>query len=156
MRDIKATKRVGFMLTLSKKVEYGLIAMLHMASKRSGDLATAKDISETFAIPGELLGKVLQSLARANLIEAVLGAHGGYRLRGPIEQVTLGSVIEALEGPVHLARCQEDPDQCGQFHSCNIKEPVYAIHDQLMNFINGISLGSFRKPAKPEPVLMEL
>jgi len=144
------------MLTLSKKVEYGLIAMLHMASKSPSELATAKDISEAFSIPGELLGKVLQSLARASLIEAVLGAHGGYRLRTPIERVTLGSVIEALEGPVHLARCQEDPQQCGQFHACNIKEPVFAIHDQLTNFINGISLGSFRKPVKRDPVLMEL
>lgn len=152
----KATKKVGFMLTLSKKVEYGLIAMLHMASKPAAELATAKDISEQFAIPCELLGKVLQSLARAGLVEAVLGAHGGYRLRKPIEQLTLGHVIEALEGPVHLARCQEDPQQCGQYHACNIKEPVFAINDRLMTFINGISLGTFRRSDRHEPVLMEL
>lgn len=144
------------MLTLSKKVEYGLMAVLHMASLRPGELATAKDISDAYDIPAELLGKVLQALARVNVIEAVLGARGGYKLRRAVEQITLGEVIEALEGPVHFARCQEDPDQCGQFHSCNIKEPVYAIHDQLMTFINGISLGSFRKPAKPQSVLMEL
>ena len=144
------------MLTLSKKVEYGLIAVLHMASLRPGELATAKDISEAFAIPGELLGKVLQVLAREHLIEAVLGAHGGYYLRMPIEKITLGRVIETLEGPVHFARCHEDPEQCGQFHSCNIKEPVLEIHEQLMNFIHGISLGSFRRPAKPIPAVLEL
>lgn len=144
------------MLALSKKVEYGLMALLHMESLRGGALATAKDISDAYAIPGELLGKVMQSLARANLVEAILGAHGGYRLRKPLEQVTLGNVIEAVDGPVHFARCHESPDQCGQFHSCNIKEPVMQIHEQLVNFIHGISLASFRAPAKPQPAVMEL
>ncbi len=144
------------MLTLSKKVEYGLMAVLHMATLRPSELATAKDISDAYDIPAELLGKVMQSLARVNLVEAVLGSRGGYKLRRPVEKITLGEVIEALEGPVHFARCQESPDQCGQFHACNIKEPVYAIHDQLMTFIHGISLASFRKPVKPQPVLMEL
>lgn len=144
------------MLTLSKKVEYGLMAVLHMASLRGSDLATAKDISDAYAIPPELLGKVMQALARVNLVEAVLGARGGYRLRQPVEKITLGQVIEALEGPVHFARCQEDPEQCGQFHACNIKEPIYQVHEQLMNFIHGISLASFRRPVKPQPALMEL
>jgi Rrf2 family protein len=144
------------MLTLSKKVEYALMAVLHMSALRPGELATAKDMSEAYGMPGELLGKVLQSLARENVIEAVLGSRGGYRLRRPVEDLTLGQVIEAVDGPVHLARCQEDPDQCGQFHACTIKEPVYQVHEQLMNFIHGISLASFRKPARPQPVTMEL
>ena len=61
--------------------------------------------------------------------------------------MTLGQVIEALEGPVVLARCQEHPSHCGQYTACNIKEPILQIHDQLQHFINGISLGSFRRPA---------
>lgn len=137
------------MLMLSKKVEYGLIAVLHMASLPNSDLATAKEISDHYGIPGDLLGKVLQALSRDGIVEAVHGAKGGYRLRRSLDTMKLGQVIEAVEGPVFIARCQEDPANCGQFHTCNIKEPVMQINDQLQNYIHGISLAAFRKPAVP-------
>lgn len=141
------------MLTLSKKVEYGLIAMLHMASMRRGDLATAKEISLQYNIPAELLGKVLQALAKNSLVAAVHGVKGGYHLQRSLESITLGEVIETLEGQVHLARCHEDPAQCDQFHTCNIRGPVFQIHEQLQNYINKISLASFRQPVKVNSML---
>jgi DNA-binding IscR family transcriptional regulator len=67
----------------------------------------------------------------------------------------LGEVIEAVEGPVLLARCQEDPAQCGQFHACTIKEPIQQIHEQLVRYIHGISLGAFAVPARPRSCPME-
>jgi Rrf2 family protein len=137
------------MLMLSKKVEYGLIAVLHMASLPGGELATAKEISDHYGIPGDLLGKVLQALSRDGIVEAVHGAKGGYRLERSLDTMNLGQVIEAVEGPVFIARCQEDPANCGQFHTCNIKEPVTQINEQLQNYIHGISLAAFRKPAVP-------
>lgn len=140
------------MLTLSKKVEYGLIALLHMANLRGSELASAKEIAEQYSIPPELLGKVLQSLARAKLIVSTQGSHGGYQMQRPVERVTLGEVIEAVEGPVLLAQCQEDPAHCGQFHTCNIKEPIQQVHQQLVKFIHGVSLGAFRVPP-PTPRL---
>lgn len=137
------------MLTLSKKVEYGLIAVLHMANLRPGELATAKEIAELYHIPGELMGKVLQALARAKLIVSSQGARGGYHLQRTVESVTLGEVIEAVEGPVMLAQCQENPENCQQFHNCTIKEPIHQVHLQLVNFIHGLSLGAFRAPPAP-------
>lgn len=134
------------MLTLSKKVEYALIAVLHMANVRGSEKSSAKEIAEHYSIPPELLGKVLQSLARAKLIISTQGAHGGYQLQRPVDGVTLGEVIEAVEGPVLLAQCQEDPAQCGQFHACTIKEPIQQVHQQLVKFIHGVSLGAFRAP----------
>lgn len=134
---------------LSKKVEYGLIALLHMAALRRGDVITAKEISDHYNIPGELLGKVLQALAKGGLVNSAPGARGGYHLARAVDSVRLGDVIQALEGPVHLVRCQEDPAQCGQFHACNIKEPIQHLHDQLQDFIFGISLAALRKPDAP-------
>lgn len=143
------------MLTLSKKVEYALIAVLHMARKPGADLATAKEMADQYSIPGELLGKVLQSLARAKLIISTQGSRGGYQLQRPVERITLGEVIEAVEGPVMLTRCQEDPAHCGQFHACTIKEPIQQVHDQLVRYIHGISLGAFGTPAPRLPENLE-
>jgi Rrf2 family protein len=132
------------MLKLSKKVEYGLISMMHMDLAPSGDLATARELSDLYNIPTELLGKVLQSLTKGQLIASAQGAKGGYRLARALERVTLGEVVEAVDGPVHIAVCQDDPSCCEQYSTCNIKRPVFEVQKQLMEYIYGLPLSEFR------------
>jgi len=133
------------MLKLSKRVEYGLIALLHLDSVRKGELIPAKEIADQYRIPPDLLGKVMQALAKASLVESVHGAKGGYRLLRALDQATVGEVVEALEGPVQLATCQDDPQACMQFGACNIREPVERIQAQLTKFIHEIRLSAFRR-----------
>lgn len=128
------------------------MAILHMADLPAGEWATAKGIAERYSIPAELLGKVLQALARSSLVVSMPGVHGGYRLNGALERLNLGAVIEAVEGPVLLTDCQENPERCGQFHTCTIKEPIQHIHAQLVRFIHNISLDQFRAPPALENV----
>ncbi len=141
------------MLKLNKKVEYGLIALMHMDSKPTGELATAREISESYKIPPEILGKVLQSLAKAGLVASVQGAKGGYRLMKPAEEVTLGAVVEAVEGPTQLASCQSDPACCQQFTNCTIKEPVFRVQRQLTEYMFGLPLSTFRQLPKTETLM---
>ena len=142
------------MLKLNKKVEYGLIALLYMDSLRDSVLASKNEIAETFRMPSELLGKVLQSLSKFNLVESVQGVKGGYRLKRDLDQITLGSVIMAIEGPTLLAQCQDDPGACDQFCHCNIREPVIRIQSQLNRFINDIRLSAFRPVAETQGALV--
>ena len=135
------------MLTLSKRVEYGLIALMHMSALRGGDVAAAKTIAEECRIPVDLLGKVLQGLARGGLVESTAGARGGYRLSRPLDQLTLGAVIEALEGPVQLAKCQQGVRQCQIFDTCTIRSPVARLRAQVAQFVNGVSLSALRPSA---------
>ena len=132
------------MLKLSKKVEYGLISMMHMDLVQNGDLATARELSDLYNIPAELLGKVLQSLAKGQLIVSAQGVKGGYRLARALDRVTLGEVVEAVEGPVHISVCQQDPSCCEQFSTCNIKRPVLQVQKQLMDYMYGLPLSEFR------------
>jgi Rrf2 family protein len=137
------------MLKLSKKVEYGLISMMHMDSVQNGDLATARELSDQYNIPAELLGKVLQSLAKGQLIVSAQGAKGGYRLARPLDRVTLGEVVEAVEGPMHITACQGDPSCCEQYSTCNIKRPVFQVQKQLTDYMYGLPLSSFRSTLLP-------
>jgi len=132
------------MLKLSKKVEYGLISMMHMDLVQNGDLATARELSDAYNIPAELLGKVLQSLAKGQLIVSAQGSKGGYRLARGLDRVTLGQVVEAVEGPVHIAVCQDDPSCCEQYSMCNIKRPVLQVQKQLVEYMYGLPLSEFR------------
>lgn len=73
------------MLKLSKKADYGLMALQHIASNQYGDVARArvvntKEIAEEYHIPVELLAKVLQTLSKSGLIESHNGPKGGYLL----------------------------------------------------------------------------
>ena len=133
------------MLKLSKKVEYGLIFLMHMDSHKNEELASVREISKMYHIPFELLGKVLQSLTRAHLVQSTQGAKGGYRLSRSLEEMTLGDVIEAVEGPVHITTCQNDPACCDQFSNCNIKKPVFHVQKQLLGYMFSLPLSNFRK-----------
>jgi Rrf2 family protein len=134
------------MWMLSRKVEYGLMALLYVHGQ--GDQTHAwpsKEIAEANGIPVELLGKVMQALARAGLVEAVHGARGGYRLTQSLESISLGDIIEAIEGPVHWVRCQHDARGCGQYRGCSLKGPIHALHERLHQFMNDVRLDEFAR-----------
>ena len=68
------------MLRLSKKADYALMAMKHLAMRPDAPSASAREIAEQYDIPIELMAKVLQRLARRGLLTSHQGTRGGYRL----------------------------------------------------------------------------
>ncbi len=128
------------MLKLSKKVEYALMSLRYIAALPAEEVSTAREVAEHFNIPPELLGKVLQALTRGDLIESVQGARGGYRLCRKLNEISLGEVIEAVDGPVHVVPCTGDQHNCDQEAHCNIKDPIDQIQIQLQRFVNSVSL----------------
>ncbi len=133
------------MLRLSKKVEYSLMALLHMDDVPQGDCVSAKEMAEQHQIPPELLGKVLQALARAGLTEAVLGARGGYRLQQPLAKLTLGDVLTAVDGPLQLVKCQDNPEACDHYQTCTIRQPVNDMQRQLADYIQAFRLDRLKR-----------
>jgi Rrf2 family protein len=121
------------MVRLSKRVEYGLIALRHFATKQRGELVTAKEIAEVYGIPYEMLAKILQKLTRAGLITSFQGVHGGYGLARGAEQMHISEIISAIEGaqPV-IAQCMaESPVECGVFNTCTIKSPLTKVQANI-------------------------
>ena len=134
------------MLKLSKKTEYAIIAILDMAGKPIDELLTAKDLSQKYNIPREIMGKVLQSLAKQGIIVSQQGAKGGYKLDIPLEQLNINSIINAVDGPIHLVDCKnETACDCSQLDYCNIKTPMELIHIELNKFFNNITLKDFKE-----------
>ena len=132
------------MLMLSKKVEYALMALLHMDQADSSQVVSSKELAETYDLPVDLMGKLMQSLARQGFIEAIHGAKGGYRAKRLLEGISLGEVIEAIEGPVHLVKCQTESGECTHFPACSVRDPILKIHARLQTFIHGISLSALK------------
>jgi Rrf2 family protein len=111
------------MVRLSKKVEYGLIAIRYIATRGVGDLVTAKEIADTYKIPFEMLSKVLQRLTRAGLVLSTQGVHGGYALARRPSEIAVSAIINAIEGtPPVIAQCLSDgPESCIVSSTCTIK-----------------------------------
>jgi Rrf2 family protein len=120
------------MLKLSKKVEYGLIAIRHIASVNN-QISTVKDISERYAIPSDVLAKVMQKLTKGKLITSHQGAMGGYTLSRRAEEISVMDVIAVIEGTqMGIAQCfAEEPQNCSIFHNCTIKNPLGKIQLNL-------------------------
>jgi len=121
------------MLQLSKKVEYGLIALRHMAMQQQGQVLTAKEIARIYDIPYELLAKVLQKLARTGTIISIQGVKGGYMLARKPSELPISSIIRIIDGEKPMiAECYVDgPESCSIFDNCSIRRPLGKVQRNL-------------------------
>ena len=121
------------MFQLSKKVEYGLIALRHMAMHPMGQVFTAKELANMYDVPYELLAKVLQKLARAAIISSTQGVKGGYALVKDPKSMTVAHVIQIIEEEKPMiAECYvEGPDSCSIFDGCTIRKPLGKVQRNL-------------------------
>ena len=121
------------MFQLSKKVEYGLIALRHMAMKPRGQVFAAKELAQEYEIPYELLAKVLQKLARAGVIVSTQGVRGGYSLARSPNQLVVSNIIRIIEEEKPMiAECYVDgPDSCSIFDVCTIRKPLGKVQRNL-------------------------
>lgn len=129
------------MLRLPKKVEYGLIAIRHLASQSRDSVVTAKEIAEKYDIPVELLAKVLQRLAKKGLITSYQGVKGGYTLSRKPSEITLSSIISAIDGPQNITHCfAESPEVCSIFSTCTIRNPLEKIQSNIDQAFSKVTL----------------
>ena len=97
------------MLRLSKKADYALIAVRHLALRQAdGTSSSAREMAEEYEIPLELLAKVLQRLVRSRLLQSAQGTRGGYRLARPARAVTVADVIQEVDGAVTMTACSPE------------------------------------------------
>ena len=100
------------MLRLSKKADYALIAMKHLAQKDGATSTCAREIAEQYDIPLELMAKVLQRLVRSRLLVSTQGTRGGYTLSRSSNSISVADVIEAIDGPFTVTACTTDKHDC--------------------------------------------
>lgn len=114
------------------------MALAFMA--QSGPAYTSvRSIVSDLGIPRRLLAEVLKDLSRANLVEAVRGPGGGYRLTTSPEDLSLARVVEILEGPVKVAECA-DGGRCDLSPSCTIQSGIHVVAERIKSVLDTYSL----------------
>jgi FeS assembly SUF system regulator len=136
------------MLRLSKKADYALIAMKHLAQK--GDRSTsAREIAEQYGIPIELMAKVLQRLVRTRLLLSTQGTRGGYTLGRGASTISVADVIQAIDGPLTVTACSTEKNTCEQFNRCSIRDPLWQIRERIVAALGTVSLAEMAADHEP-------
>jgi Rrf2 family protein len=140
------------MIQLTKRTEYGLIALVHMAD-RERDYVSVREISERYLIPRRLLAEVLKDLCHARLVDSQRGATGGYTLALSPDRLALSEVVAALEGRPSLTSCESlapaQHGECGLEPLCPIRSPLHRLREGLWQLMQRTTLRSLLKPRSP-------
>ena len=141
------------MLRLSKKADYALIAMKHLAINTGGMASTsAREIAAQYDIPIELMAKVLQRLVRSGLLASTQGTRGGYTLQRPSSSISVADVIQAIDGPFTVTACSPDDHACEQFDKCSIRDPLWRLRERILEALGTVSVAELAKDAEREVV----
>ena len=148
------------MLKLTKKADYALMAMKHLAERGAagshspGSHSTAshsaKDVADAFGIPPEALAKILQRLAKAGLLQSQHGIKGGYTLARAAHTISAFEVIQAIDGPLFITSCVTTRGECDQTDRCNIREPLRKVNDSIEAVLKRIKISHMRE--EPEEI----
>jgi len=106
-------------MQISRKIEYGLRAMIHLADVPEG-VANGNQIAQAEHIPKYFLEKVIRDLMRSGLVRSWRGPGGGYQLGRPADAISFKDIIEAVEGPINLNVCLEGTSTCSLQPRCRM------------------------------------
>lgn len=136
------------MLCLTRKTDYALVALAALAElgeSQDTPLSTRR-IAERYSLPLPQLMNVFKDLKRADLVQSIRGARGGYALVDGPEKIDLIRVIEVMEGPVRLTMCCDDKtDQdpcvaCTQIRQCPVTLGIRKLNELMIAFLSRITL----------------
>lgn len=123
------------MLKLTKKADYGLMAMKHLAGQDGMHAQSVKDIAGAYRIPVPLLAKILQQLTHAGLLVSRPGVNGGYALARSADAITAFEVVRAIEGPLFMECCVTVQGECDLADCCTIKGPLQKLNDNIRDLL---------------------
>jgi Rrf2 family protein len=144
------------MLKLTKKADYGLIALKHLAVNSPAS-SSAKEIADAYGIPPALLSKILQKLVKNGFLRSEHGTNGGYKLARDAREITAYDVIRIIDGPVFLTTCFTEHGYCCHTDKCIVRDPLQKVHEGILRLLASISISDMSadssKDAKPEEEL---
>jgi len=137
------------MLKLTKKADYGLIALKHLVV-HGPESSSAKEIAETYGIPPALLSKILQKLAKNGFLRSEHGTNGGYRLARDPREITALDIIRTIDGPIFLTACFTEHGYCCHTDKCIVRDPLQKVHEGILRLLAGITILDMAGDSKAE------
>lgn len=124
-------------MRITTLAEYGVICALHLAKRVGEGPVTGRDIAARERLPVDYVEQILIRLRRAGLVQSTRGAHGGYALARPPQDVSVRDVIAASELQTFDLHCVTHPveeERCSASHACSIR-PVWVLLQQKIDMV---------------------
>jgi Rrf2 family protein len=142
-------------LQVSRKVDYALRAVIHLANEETSARACALgEIAARERIPRQFLEKIIQQLIHKGLVRSRRGRRGGYVLGRPAEQTTFRDVIEAVEGPISLNVCVGERPDCSLLGACGMNRVWQEGQRRVMELFERTTIADVRRPPLPPVALL--
>ena len=132
-------------MKLSKRGEYGLKAMIDLASSGlQQHPMQIKDIAQREQIPAKFLEQILLTLKNAGLLKSKVGAGGGYYLAKPANEITLGQIVRVLDGPLAPIRCVSqmayERCTCSDEETCGLRLVMLDVRNAIAGILDHTTL----------------
>ncbi|MFM9165980.1 MAG: RrF2 family transcriptional regulator [Candidatus Limnocylindrus sp.] len=137
-------------VAFSTRGEYGVRFMGALARMDHGEPVSLTDIAEQEDLPRAYLEQIIGGLRDAGIIDSQRGAHGGYRLARPANEVRMGAVLRALEGPIVPMACvAEEGSPCNRTGSCTVTHLWTRVRDSVTEALDSFTLAELAQPGAP-------
>jgi Rrf2 family protein len=121
---------------LSNTSKYAIRAVIYIALYASpGKMAGLKEISNELGIPTPFLGKILQTLARHQILDSAKGPHGGFILKKPAMDISLMEIIEIIDGTDSFDECVIRTSRCRHDSPCSLHEKIAPYRKGIKNLM---------------------
>jgi len=141
-------------MNVSTKSEYGLRALIYLATNSQHEAIPAREIAEKWSVPVKYLEQILKTLKEAGLITGQVGVGGGYRLTRTASLITAGEVIRTLDGRLAPMGCVSsyNYEQCEFEPTCGLKTLWTRTRAAIVSVIDQTTIADLCTPPKQSVV----
>lgn len=139
---------------LSRKADYGLRLVYELAQVYPHERLSTHEVAKRQCIPEPFLAKIAADLARRGLLLTQRGSGGGVVLARDPSEITFLEVIEALDGPIVFAPCEDRPTLCCWAGQCAIEQVLSGARERLVEYLSQVTFADVLK-RREEMGLME-
>lgn len=127
-------------MELTRKGEYAIRGIIHLAQLPPGKVALISEIAEATDVPQTFLAKILQSFAKIGIVQSFRGAGGGFMLGRSASRITLREVVEAVEGPILPNRCLIGSGICERDSTCGVHPVWRQVQQRVVEILDGVTI----------------
>lgn len=132
-------------MKLSKKAEYALRAVVAMARDTAGRTYSIQEIATSERIPLKFLEQILLVLKNGGILRSKRGVGGGYQLARPAKKISIGEIIQQVDGPAEPIPCsavanKQAECECGIMGACSLGQTLAVLRDDLNARLNSITV----------------